>query len=299
MYLKEEWTARRAVMEATLNLLSNGQSYTARQLREALTKHNFTTPKQLINSVLFNEARRYVFYDKEKFIYCLNQAKDLGETGGYYKEEWPTRSVVMEAILDILSDGKPHTSRQLLESLKTRSMTVPKQLVNSVLLSEAYRYVVYDKEKFTYCLRQIEAGEVDGAVKSVKVQNASEVKNGEIKAQYIGCNDEYVFRFSTATGPAFFDTSAKSRTIEITLNKEHPLFASLNFLLKSVEGITHKEMEQRLLQAQETLKLLLVSWAKYENSMPDGPRKFKTEESRIEWGRYARLLLMDELADDE
>lgn len=299
MYLKEEWPARRAVMEAALDLLSNGQPHTARQLLEELTKRGLTTPKQLVNSVLFSEARRYVFYDKEKFTYCLNQAKEVGEAGRYRKEEWHARSVVMEALFEVLADGQPHTSRQLLEMLSKRGMTIPKQLINSLLFSEARRYVVYDKEKFTYCLRQIEASEVDGAVKNVKVPNAPKVKTEEIKAQYIGGNDEYVFRSAKATGPAFFDTSAKSRTIEVILNKDHPLFASVKLLLESVEGITHQEMEQRLLQAQDTLKLLLVAWAKYENSLPDGPRKFKTEESRIEWGRYARLLLIEELADDE
>lgn len=61
----------------------------------------------------------------------------------------------------------------------------------------------------------------------------------------------------------------------------------------------YEEMQQLVLQARQTFELLLTAWAKYENDLPDSPRKFKPEESRIEWGRNARLILMDELDDNE
>jgi hypothetical protein len=56
-------------------------------------------------------------------------------------------------------------------------------------------------------------------------------------------------------------------------------------------------IRQQLQQAKQTFELLLAAWAKYENELPDGQRKFRAEEARSEWGRNARLLLMDELAD--
>jgi hypothetical protein len=107
-----------------------------------------------------------------------------------------------------------------------------------------------------------------------------------------------VFSSSTNTGPTFFDTSAKSRTIDIALNQNHPLYESLCTLLDTTDDLDCEQLRQRVFQAQQTVEVMLAAWSKYENGLPDGPRKFKAEEARSEWGRNARLLLMDNMDEE-
>lgn len=220
----------------------------------------------------------------------------------YLTEEWHARQVVMEAALEVLSDGEQHTSRQILDALHKRGLTIPKRLVNSVMFSEARRYVSYDKKSFTYQLRQVAPDEIDGAITGIEPdavqQNGHLSVEGEVKARYIGRNDEYVFSSSTNTGPTFFDTSAKSRTIDIALNQNHPLYESLCTLLDTTDDLDCEQLRQRIFQAQQTVEVMLAAWSKYENGLPDGPRKFKAEEVRSEWGRNARLLLMDNMDEE-
>lgn len=224
--------------------------------------------------------------------------QQVAGTKMFLKEEWHTRHVVMQASLDVLSDGQPYTSRQILDVLNKRGFSIPKRLINSVLFSEARRYVSYDRKTFTYRLREVEQAELDAAVRSFRGQSVPSETKHEVKARYIGRNDEYIFTASSNTGPAFFDTSAKSRTIQVRLNQDHPLFASLGPLLEPINGASCEEIRQRLQQARQMVELLLAAWAKYENDLPRGPRKFRAEEARLEWGRNARMLLIDELDEE-
>lgn len=74
-----------------------------------------------------------------------------------YDQEWQTRKVVMEAILEALRDGKPRTARQILHSLpEDEWIQVDKKLVNSILSSEAKRYVFRDNGAHTYRIREAE-----------------------------------------------------------------------------------------------------------------------------------------------
>lgn len=224
--------------------------------------------------------------------------KKKEKTATYLSEEWHVRKLVMDAVLDVLSDGLQHSSRQILEKLEQQGLTIPKRFVNSILFSEARRYVVYDKISFTYSLREVEAGELEQVDWASLIHTNSEKGSQEIKARYIGRNDEYIFSASKLTGPAFFETSAKSRTIQVVLNESHPLFSNLDILIEPISNNLNQEMYQNSVKSRKLLELLLASWSKYENDQPEGPRRFKVEEARLEWGRNARAFLLDELDED-
>ena len=71
-----------------------------------------------------------------------------------YAQEWEYRKAVMEAIMIVLQDGKPRTALQLLGSLPyDDGLKANKKLVNSILYSEAKRYVIRDNNSFTWHLR--------------------------------------------------------------------------------------------------------------------------------------------------
>jgi hypothetical protein len=227
-------------------------------------------------------------------------------TSVYRLQEWHARHVVMEATLRILADGKPHTSRQILDTLLEQGFTIPKRLVNSILFSEAKRYVKYDKKTFTYQLRQVEVNELDSAIDKIDTQNtpitttriSSEQVQGEIKATLIGKNDEYTFSVVTSTGPIFFDISVKGRRINILLNEAHPITKELDEMLHPITDLSEDQLKDRAIKSQKTLELLLAAWAKYESELPTGRRKHKAEEFRADWGRNVRILA-DEGLDDE
>lgn len=113
----------------------------------------------------------------------------------YLKKEWYVHRVVMEAPLDVLlADGEEPPLRQILKALVKRELTIPKRLINSILFSEARRYVVYNKETYTYNLRRTKVEEGDNSVNVIEMHNLpqrTQQIEGEVKARYIGRNDEY------------------------------------------------------------------------------------------------------------
>ncbi|MCY3976784.1 MAG: hypothetical protein OXG23_01680 [Chloroflexi bacterium] len=77
-----------------------------------------------------------------------------------YEQEWPHRKAVMEAIMFVLRDGKPRKASDILHSLPYEDgIKVSKKLVNSILSSEAKRYVSRDQRNFTYRIREADASQ--------------------------------------------------------------------------------------------------------------------------------------------
>ncbi|QTR45751.1 hypothetical protein J9253_17425 [Thiothrix litoralis] len=215
----------------------------------------------------------------------------------YLKEEWHVRKIILEAALDVLSDGQNHTARQIISQLEKKNINAPKKLVNSVLFSEGRRYVTYNKSSFFYQLRSVDESEIEkniDIIKNIPIETRENSCNA-IKAKYIGKNDEFIFTSKKSTSPAFFDIFSKGRTIEVSLNENHPLFFDLNELLFfSMENKDHSSN----LMARKVIDLMVASWAKYESEQPEGARKNKAEEARIDWGKHARDILFSELTQD-
>lgn len=132
----------------------------------------------------------------------------------YLKEEWHVRKIILEATLEILSDGQNYTARQILSKLEQKNISAPKKLVNSVLFSEGRRYVTYNKSSFFYQLKSIDDSEVEYNQGVIKKSPPVISDNGLniVKAKYIGKNDEFVFTSKKSTSPAFFDVFIKGRT---------------------------------------------------------------------------------------
>lgn len=215
----------------------------------------------------------------------------------YLKEEWHVRKIILEAALDVLSDGQNYTARQIISQLEKKNINAPKKLVNSVLFSEGRRYVNYNKSSFFYQLRSVDESEIEQNTDIIRNSFTEVVDNNcnTIKAKYIGRNDEFVFTSKKSTGSAFFDVSAKGKTIEISINESHPLFFYLNELLFS---LIENENHDSNLMASKTIELIMVAWAKHESEQPDGVRRNKIEEARIDWGKNARDILLSESIQD-
>jgi hypothetical protein len=124
----------------------------------------------------------------------------------------------------------------------------------------------------------------------VKSLQAEGIKNPEEEASLIITNPiKYAFVDSTLESPAFFSVQSKGGKIIISLNIKHPAYDKLIEVLdESTEGVPIEELEQRLKNASDGLKLLLMAWARYEDEQPDGKNKLNAQDIRFDWGRIAR-----------
>ena len=92
---------------------------------------------------------------------------------------------------------------------------------------------------------------------------------------------------SAQSSPAFFDVESLPNVIQVALNTDHPVHSHLyDIMHPDVEDMTEKEVRERLAQAAAAFRILVYSWARYEDEQPDRPRR-QVRNARMEWGRYA------------
>ncbi|GAA1107913.1 ATP-binding protein [Nocardiopsis metallicus] len=95
---------------------------------------------------------------------------------------------------------------------------------------------------------------------------------------------------------AFFNVEYIPRLLQVALNMDHPVYDDLIAVLdQDLDGATREELAERLESAASAFKLLLMSWARFEDEQPEKPRK-RAWQMRQDWGRIASEFLR---ADDE
>lgn len=117
----------------------------------------------------------------------------------------------------------------------------------------------------------------------------------ELAASTVDNGLKYVFAEAELETSAFFSVKGKGGVIVITLNTNHPAYASLVEVLEKDTDEQDAEMLQgRLNNALDGLKLLLMAWARYEDEQNDGARRTAAQDCRADWGRVARQFLETE-----
>lgn len=135
----------------------------------------------------------------------------------------------------------------------------------------------------------------DQIEKELEGQGMTEFAAKELAARTISDGLKYIFAEADLESPAFFSVRQKGGSIIITLNTSHPAYGSLVEVLEredpdeTIEGLL-----LRLRSAEDGLKLLLMAWARYEDEQPDGTRRERAQEARVDWGRLARQFLRDD-----
>jgi hypothetical protein len=99
--LLDEWPARREVLERAFSLLSGHKQLTAKELAAKIGQQGLSVKKGLVNSVLSNEGKRYVLYDRDTHGYSLRPTERapgkfgeldiLAALGSQRVRETPTR----------------------------------------------------------------------------------------------------------------------------------------------------------------------------------------------------------------
>lgn len=99
--------------------------------------------------------------------------------------------------------------------------------------------------------------------------------------------------------PAFFNVEFIPGLLQVALNMDHPVYSDLIAVLdKDFDGVSREELIDRLVGAASAFKLLLLSWARFEDEQPERPRA-RAKQMRQDWGRIASEFLGADDEDDE
>ncbi|RIU11518.1 ATP-binding protein [Mycobacteroides abscessus] len=94
--------------------------------------------------------------------------------------------------------------------------------------------------------------------------------------------------------PAFFSVDLMAGMLQVNFNMNHPVYDELMAVIDDVpDDADAQELRQRLRRAANTFKLLLFSWARYEDESASVSEKMRRQiaETRHDWGKFARDFL--------
>ena len=99
---------------------------------------------------------------------------------------------------------------------------------------------------------------------------------------------------SAQSSAAFFDVESLPNVIQVALNTGHPVHSYLyDIMHPDVEEMTEDEVRERLRKAAAAFRVLIYSWARYEEEQTERDRR-RVRDTRVEWGKYA-----EEFFDDD
>ena len=92
---------------------------------------------------------------------------------------------------------------------------------------------------------------------------------------------------SSQSSPAFFDVEALPKLLQVALNTDHPVYSHLYEIMHpDIEELTEDEVRERLAKAAAAFRILIYSWARYEDEQI-GRDQRHVRNARVEWGKYA------------
>ncbi len=96
---------------------------------------------------------------------------------------------------------------------------------------------------------------------------------------------------SAQSSPAFFDVEPLPNVIQVALNTNHPVHSHLfDIMNPDTDDLTEDEVRERLAKASAAFRILVYSWARYEEEQTERARR-QVRDARLEWGKYAEEFL--------
>ncbi|GHJ02609.1 histidine kinase [Streptomyces olivaceus] len=100
--------------------------------------------------------------------------------------------------------------------------------------------------------------------------------------------------------PAFFNIKYYGGVLQVSLNMDHPVYDDLVAVLDDeYQDSSPSELKDRLERASSAFKLLLFSWARFEDETMQPRTKERIKSFRQDWGRMAREFFTVDEEDDE
>lgn len=146
-----------------------------------------------------------------------------------------------------------------------------------------------------------DAGELEDeeARKTALIADLTEAGVGAINAEelvskVIDSGIKYIFVPADLEGSIFFSVRPVAGEIVIKINNNHAAFDKLLSVLEEPvsDDVTAFELANRLSKASDGLKLLLMSWARYEDEAGTA-LKTQLQDMRTDWGRIAAEFLKE------
>ena len=92
---------------------------------------------------------------------------------------------------------------------------------------------------------------------------------------------------SAQSSPGFFDVESFPNVLQVALNTNHPVHSHLyDVMHPDIDEMNEDEIRDRLRKAAAAFRILIYSWARYEDEQTDRERR-RVRDSRLEWGKYA------------
>ncbi len=102
---------------------------------------------------------------------------------------------------------------------------------------------------------------------------------------------KYIFAEASLDTPAFFSIQPRGGALILTLNTRHSVYSRLvDVLERDRDNQSTENLQNRLNNALNGLKLLLMAWARYEDEQ-DSIRRRNAQDARVDWGRIASRFL--------
>jgi hypothetical protein len=104
---------------------------------------------------------------------------------------------------------------------------------------------------------------------------------------------KYIFVEADIESQAFFSVQPRGGAIMLTLNTNHAAYDRLVDVLEkeSSERDSEDSLQDRLNNALDGLKLLLMAWARYEDEQISAQARERAKDARQDWGRMAKRFL--------
>jgi len=120
----------------------------------------------------------------------------------------------------------------------------------------------------------------------------------KIRAYTTTSNLKCTFTEENLDSPAMFISQMNLNSIRITLNTSHAAYAYLSSVMNPQHTSDLRGSGFHQQAAIDGLKLLLLSWAIYENDLPpDGTLRTRAQEAREHWALVARRVARQQIND--
>ncbi|MFD2891189.1 ATP-binding protein [Flavobacterium chuncheonense] len=208
------------------------------------------------------------------------------EINDEFDEEDP-KKVLVNIILDI--NSKLSTIRSLIQSQKEGSggekarHTKDSNTPESIATDASEKRESEGKKSVSDNNPHIKDQDIDIVTEELKDEGLSE----EEIENLIKFDEKYVISSTSLDSDAFFSVNVKYDKVLVQLNVNHPAYRNLMEILDDNELSTEMSYEERLKKASLGIKLLLLSWARYEDEQI-GNFKERAQQFRREWGKVAR-----------
>ncbi len=204
-----------------------------------------------------------------------------------FDEEDP-KKLLVDIILDI--NSKLSTIRGLIQSQKEGSgQERTRHITSGVDTPES---IATDASEKRESEGKVAVSDNNPHIKDQNLEKVTEeLKNEGLTEQEIDnlikFGDKYVLSSASLDSDALFSVNVKYDKVLVQLNTTHPGYKNLIEIIDDNELSREMSLEERLKKASLGIKLLLLSWARYEDEQI-GQFKERAQQFRREWGKVAR-----------